>query len=52
MLTRKAAPSVLEFATRRRIKVVVLESNGDQGLRREAEPRDQESAMSIKIADE
>jgi hypothetical protein len=52
MLTRKAAPSVLEFARRRRIHVTMLDSNGDEGLRRAADPRGQESAMTTKIVDD
>jgi hypothetical protein len=52
MLAREAAPSVLEFARRRRIHVAILDSDGDEDLRRKADPRDQESAMTTKIAND
>ena len=52
MLTREATPSLLDFARRRRIRVVVLGSDGEKDPRRDADPTDQGPAAPAKIADE
>ena len=52
MLARKAAPSVLDFARRRRIRVVVLSAAGDEGARNAADRKTLEGEASTEPADE
>ena len=52
MLARKVAPSVLDLARRRRIRVVVLSSGGDEGGRNAADRKALEVAAPTEHADE
>ena len=52
MVARKAAPSVLDFARRRRIRVVVFCADGDEGARNAADRKTLEVAAPTEHADE
>ena len=52
MLARKAAPSVLDFARRRRIRVVVFCADGDEGARNAADRKTLEVAAPTEHANE
>ena len=52
MLARKVAPSVLDFARRRRIRVLVLSSGGDEGGRSAADRKRLEVATPTEHTDE